>query len=168
MVDAFFKLCKVNCFGKATPDADSNDSVFESADKTAAKLSDQKAINATSLDSNRKVRADNSTADVEYQNLLEMEPEVVLRRHNRQYLRSISTTSNDAMSSEEDDDETLDILSPLPRVSTHERSLTEEPNRQLLDKHNGTDTLPIANFPNSSLVMIPTKLNFFPSRLARR
>lgn len=34
------------------------------------------------------------------------------------------------MSSDEDDDENLDVLYPLPRVNTHERSLTEETTRQ--------------------------------------
>lgn len=46
---------------------------------------------------------------------------VVLRRHNRKYLHSFSTVSYDAMSSD-DDNETLDILYPLPHVNTHERS----------------------------------------------
>lgn len=137
MVDSCFKVFKVNCFGKASSIADSSESVLEANDKTAIKLRDNKQINfttnATSFDNDRKVKADknNVSADTEYQNLLEMEPEVVLRRHNRQYLRSISTTSYEAITSEEDDDETLDILSPLPRDSVHEWSFSEEAHQQI-------------------------------------
>lgn len=137
--------------------------MFEAIEKMAGSDDRKKfdfSTNVTSFDNDdKKVKADKLSADNEYQNLLEMEPEVVLRRHNRQYLRSISTTtSNDAMSSDDDDDETLDMLSPLPRVSIHERSLSEEVNRQLL----GTKTLrPISiHSDNEQVVEIPTKLFF--------
>jgi hypothetical protein len=67
--------------------------------------------------------------DIEtYHDAAEDDPGVVLRRHNRKYLHSVSTVSNDALSSD-DDNETLDILFPLPHVNTHERSLVDETKR---------------------------------------
>lgn len=145
MVDSCFKVFRVKCFRKSSvkTNRESRESIFQS-DKNAINdnvLHDKKNHfdrSTTSIDSDKKVNYERSINDFEYG--LEMEPDVVLRRQNRPYLRSISTTtSNDAMSSDEDDNENLDILYPLPRVNTHERSLIEEANRQTVDKNNGTE-----------------------------
>lgn len=141
MVDSCFKIFKAKCFRRAII-AESRESVFED-DKNAT--SDKKQPNfdssAPSIDNEKKGKAEHT----EYKSLLDCEPEVILRRHNRRVIRSISeTTSNDAMSSDEegDDDENLDILYPLPRVSTHERSLIEEGTRTqlVIDKHNDMES----------------------------
>lgn len=73
---------------------------------------------------------------------LELEHGVVLRRP-RTFLRSISTTSYDAMSSGDEADEvseTLDILYPVPRVKTHEHALEEANCRLGVDEKNGKVT----------------------------
>lgn len=140
MVDSCFKLFKAKCFRKSSLKTlrDSRESIFED-DKIAINENnshDKKynfAISTTSFDIDIKVKPDNIINEMEHQQGLEVEPDVILRRHNRRYLRSVSTTtSNDAMSSDEDD-ENLDVLYPLPRVNTHERSLTEETTRQNVD-----------------------------------
>lgn len=144
MVDSCFKAFKLKCFRKSSlkSNRDSRESIFQS-DKIAINEDiwrDKKshfASSTTSIDNDKKVTPDNGLNDLEY-NGLEAEPDVVLRRHNRSYLRSISTTtSNDALSSDDDNNENLDILYPLPRVNTHERTLIEEANRQTVDKNNG-------------------------------
>lgn len=145
MVDSCFKLFKAKCFRKSSLKTlrDSRESVFEDDKNERINeniLHDKKYnfdVTTTSFDTKIKVKPDNIINESEYHQGIEMEPDVILRRHNRRYLRSVSTTnSNDAMSSDEDEDENLDILYPLPRVNTHERSLTEEANRQTVD--NGT------------------------------
>lgn len=142
MVDSCFKMFKTKCFGKSSMQVlrDSRESVFE-GDKNSMNESvfrDKKPnfdTDATSIDNAKRARADCNELD------FKIDSGVVLRRHNRCYLRSISTTvSTDAMSSDEDDeDENLDILYPLPYVSPHERALVEEANRQIgVDERNGT------------------------------
>lgn len=141
MVDSCFQVFSAKCFRKSP--IKSRNSSFQN-DKSAISdniLQDKKYCDdivgsATSIESDKKVKSDNNSTDVEYYGL-EMEPDVPLRRHNRAYLRSISTTTScDAMSSDEED---KDILYPLPRVNTHERSLIEEANRQIVVKNNGTE-----------------------------
>jgi hypothetical protein len=145
MSDSCFKIFKAKCFRKTSIRSrrDSCESIFHN---------DQKAINekcfldkknnfadsATSNDNDKKVITDNNVDNFDC-NYGETEPDVVLRRYHRSYLRSTSTTtSNDALSSDDDDnEENLDILYPLPRVNTHERPLSEEANRQIVDKNNG-------------------------------
>jgi hypothetical protein len=93
-------------------------------------------VDATSIDNAKRAKVDCSQLD------LEIAARVVLRRHNRCYLRSISSTvSTDAVTSDEDeDDENLDILYPLPYVSPHERRLVEEANRKIgVNNQNGTE-----------------------------
>lgn len=141
MVDSCFKLFKVKCFRKASLKTvrDSRESVFED-EKIAINEYDSHdkkynfALSTTSFDIVRKIEPESIINEKQNQLGIEVEPDVILRRHNRAYLRSVSTTtSNDAMSSDEDDDENLDVLYPLPRVNTHERSLTEESTRQTVD-----------------------------------
>ena len=137
MVDSCFKLFRSKWYRRECAIRDSNESIFEN-EKCAINSCDKKFnfdINTTtatvaSIDNAKKVKADREVVEAE-QVCLDVE-HVVLRRHNRAYLRSISTTtSNDAISSDDDvdDDENLDILYPLPRDNTHERPL-EEGNRQ--------------------------------------
>lgn len=144
MVDSCFKIFKTKWFRKSSLQMlrDSRESVFE-ADKNSMSeniLRDKKHnfdVDATSIDNAKRAKADCSELD------WEIDSGVVLRRHNRRYLRSISTTvSTDAMTSDEDeDDENLDVLYPLPYVSPHERTLVEEANRQIgVHKRNGTQS----------------------------
>jgi hypothetical protein len=126
MVDSCFRTFKFKCFRKSSVNSlrDSRESIFQS-------------------DKNEKISHDDTKVDATLtDNDLELEHGVVLRRHNRTYLHSISTTTSyDAMSSGDEADEvaeTLDVLYPLPRVKTHERTLVEEANsRPSVDNKNG-------------------------------
>ncbi|CRK86262.1 CLUMA_CG000166, isoform A [Clunio marinus] len=137
MVDSCFKVFKSNCFRKSSISSQRS-SVFQIDKRPISEnISKDKKFNttanATPIDTDKTLSYD---CDVEY-STFELDPNVILRRHNRFYLRSVSaTTSCDAMSSEEDDNENLDILYPLPRVNTHERALSEESNQQITDKIN--------------------------------
>lgn len=141
MVDSCFRVFKLKCFRKSSINAlrDSRESIFQSEKNANIFQGDKKPNFATcAIPIDKKLAADNGYDG------LELEPGVVLRRHNRFYLRSISsttTTSNDAMSSDDEnyyDDETLDVLYPLPGVNTHERPLIEEANnRPTVDDKNG-------------------------------
>lgn len=143
MVDSCFKLFRSKCYRKSSVMAGSRESIYEH-EKWANPVHDKKSdfdISATSIgNTTRRAKDDNRVSESEQQLCLEVEP-VILRRHPRSYLRSVSTTtSNDAMSSDDDgEDEIFDVLYPLPRVNTHERSLTgEESIRQnAVDKANG-------------------------------
>jgi hypothetical protein len=144
MVDSCLKVFKLKCFRKSSINTlrDSHDSIFQN-DKNANIFHDDKKLNfttcATPID--KKVATDNGIDG------LELEANVVLRRHNRTYLRSISTTTgNDVITSDDEDDddsEILDVLFPLPRsrtssVNTHERPLIEDANnRPNVDDKNG-------------------------------
>lgn len=139
MVDSCFKAFKLRCFRKSSTSTlrDSCESIFQSDKKISIFHDDKKPNFATC---STPIHADNNADG------LEMEPDVVLRRHNRTYLRSISTTTSyDAMTSEdeENDNENLDILYPLPRVNTHDRPLIEETNNRLIvvDKIGKVDSL---------------------------
>lgn len=142
MADSCFELFRVKCFRKSS--ITSRESIFQ-IDKSVInenvlhdKKSDNFANSLNSIGGDKRATSDKRRDDIEYHGL-KSEPDVVLRRHNRFYLRSISaTSSNDALSSDEDDSENLDILFPLPRVNTYERSLSEEANRQVVDINNGT------------------------------
>jgi hypothetical protein len=141
MVDSCFKIFKTKWFRKSSLQVlrDSRESVFES-DKNLMNeniFRDKKLnfdVDATSIDNAKRAKVDCSQLDLDF------DSRVVLRRHNRCYLRSISSTvSTDAVTSDEDeDDENLDILYPLPYVSPHERALVEDANRQTgVDNQNG-------------------------------
>lgn len=143
MVDSCFKVFHAKCFRKSSikTHRDSCDSIFQN-DKSAMTNAEQdKKLNfthshrATPIDSDRKAASDR----IIYEG--ELEPDVVLRRHDPPYRylqRSISAaTSHDATSSDDDENENLDVLYPLPYVNTHERIL-EEANRQV-DKNNGME-----------------------------
>lgn len=147
MVDSCFKLFRSKCYRKNSV-LDSRESIYEN-EKCAIGADDKKVdynfdCTATSIDNDMKRgQTDSGFGESEHQ-FMEVEPDVILRRFPRHYLRSVSTsTSYDAMTSDDDwDDENLDILYPLPRVNTHERSLSEESNRQTtVDKANGTRVL---------------------------
>ena len=132
MVDSCLKAFKFKCFRKSAVSSmqDSRESVFQS-DKSLKAPHNDKTFNFTTC-----------AAPTVVDNDLELEHGVVLRRHNRTYLHSISTTTSyDAMSSGDEADEvgeTLDVLYPLPRVKTHERPLAEETNnRPGADDKNG-------------------------------
>lgn len=132
MVDSCFRTFKFKCFRKSTVNSlrDSRESIFQS-DKNEKISHDDKKLNFTTC-----------STPIATDNELELEHGVVLRRHNRTYLHSISTTTSyDAMSSGDEADEvaeTLDVLYPLPRVKTHERPLAEEANsRPSVDDKNG-------------------------------
>lgn len=136
MVDSCFKVFrKTKCLNRKR--CDSYDSYYLNEDKCAcgnnnnggAKISN---INNNNDNSNKVVN--DLSNEIVVNDMDHHDSEVVLRRHNRKYLHSISTVSNDAMSSD-DDDETLDILYPLPHVNTHERSLNCTDDIKRIDKN---------------------------------
>lgn len=151
MVDSCFKVFKSNCFRKSSISSQRS-SVFQIDKRPISEnISKDKKFNttanATPIDTDKTLSYD---CDVEY-STFELDPNVILRRHNRFYLRSVSaTTSCDAMSSEEDDNENLDILYPLPRVNTHERALSEESNQQITDKINSGMRVLLRTFNKST------------------
>lgn len=139
MVDSCFKIFrKSSCLNKNLSKSHHRDSFdsFYSNDKFAIGSGNKKCnFAANSRDNNEKqpeTSSDNIITDIDYHDFVDGEADtVILRRHNRKYLYSVSTVSNDAMSSDDDDNETLDILYPLPHVkeNTHERSLVDESKR---------------------------------------
>lgn len=153
MVDSCFKAFKLKslkCFRKSSIKTlrDSRESIFQ-PDKNAINENiyrDKKfnfaTSSAPSLDNNdKKIRNDNGESE---HHSLEMETEtesdVMLRRHHRLYLHSISTTTSyDAMSSdgEFDSEENLDVLYPLPGLNPHEWSLNEDDSQQNVDNKLG-------------------------------
>ncbi|KAG5677390.1 hypothetical protein PVAND_007153 [Polypedilum vanderplanki] len=139
MVDSCFKLFrKTKCLnGKSSKlQCDSFESLYlnENNNKTSSSVPVSKKYN------------DNIITDIEtYHHNDMIEDGVILRRHNRKYLTSVSTVSNDALSSDDDDNETLDILYPLPHVNTHERSLVDE--TKYCDKN---DKNPLATQDNNN------------------
>lgn len=111
MTDSCFKLFRSKCFRASV--RDSRESIFEYEKCEKPSLD----IAAAPID-NKKVRADSESAEAPQQ-VVETEPAVILRRPNRLYLRSISTVTS--LSSDDEDDENLDVLYPLPTPSPHER-----------------------------------------------
>lgn len=172
MVDSCFKVFSGKCFRKSP--IKSRNSSFQN-DKSAIsdnllqdkKYCDEIVGSTTSIEGDKRVKSDNST-DVDYYGL-ELEPDVTLRRHNRPYLRSISTTTSyDAMSSDEED---KDILYPLPRVNTHERSLVDEAHsRQTESIKSGSkdDSNPYASKVNNEGGRIRHETNLFKRFFQRK
>lgn len=149
MVDSCFKIFRAKCFRKSSLKSlrDSRQSFYE-IDKNAINddISSDKKLNfdtnSTSIDNVKKAKPDNIINELEpLQALDEIDPNVTLRHPNRLYLRSISTSiSNDVLSSEDEDDENLDVLYPLPHANNHDYSPIEETIRQIFDdKNNGTE-----------------------------
>ena len=149
MVDSCFKVFRAKCFRKPSLKSlrDSRESFFEN-DKNAINnsISHDKKIyldtNSTSIDNDKKAKADNAMNELEHQHELEIEPQVILRRPNRLYLRSISSNaSNDVISSDDEEDENLDVLYPLPHVNNNDYSPTEEAIRKIyVDKNDGEES----------------------------
>lgn len=139
MVDSCFKVFKnARCLRKASLKSQRNslDSIFNN-DKilvTENNLRDKKRENFGTVVNS----TDNEKDHRNMEHSVDVEPDVVLRRHNRHYLQSISTTTSDAMSSDEDY-ENLDVLYPLPHVSSHDRSGIEETNQY--DKNSASGTI---------------------------
>jgi hypothetical protein len=156
MVDSCFRTFKFKCFRKSSASSlrDSYESIFQT-DKNEKFSHDDTKVDATLTD-----------------NDLELEHGVVLRRHNRTYLHSISTTTSyDAMSSGDEADEvaeTLDVLYPLPRVKAHERTLVEEANsRPSVDNKNGKANLFVSPAMSSTIIesiRAPTQPSFSVSQ----
>lgn len=161
MVDSCFKVFrKTKCLNKKR--CDSFESFYMNENKCTSENNGGAKIyninsNATNITNNNSSSNNNNEiktatelpSELIINDIDHHDSEVVLRRHNRKYLHSISTVSNDAMSSD-DDDETLDILYPLPHVNTHERSLnncsnnnnstnnsTADDTKRGIDKNNG-------------------------------
>lgn len=135
MTDSCFKVFRAKCLRKSSLKSlrDSRESFYgnekSALDETASL--DKKInfdTNATSIDNNKRVKPDNITNDPEQG--MEIEPDVILRRPNRVYHRSVS--SYDAFSSEEEE-ENMDVLAPLP----HDYSPSEEDGRKIFTD-NGT------------------------------
>ena len=120
MVDSCFKVFrKTKCLNRKR--CDSYDSYYLKEDKCACGNNNGGAKIPNINNNNDNKVVNDLSSELIMHDMDHHDSEVVLRRHNRKYLYSTSTVSNDAMSS--DDDETLDILYPLPHVNTHERSL---------------------------------------------
>lgn len=159
MVDSCFRTIKFKCFRKASIHnslRDSCESIFQ-RDKNEKISHDDKKINLTGC-----------VAPTATDNDLELEHDVVLRRHNRTYLHSISTTTSyDAMSSGDEADEvaeTLDVLYPLPRVKTHERTLAEEANSwpSVDDKNGKMDLFISPAIPSTIIDNIHAPTQLYP------
>lgn len=141
-MDACFKVFrKTKCLDKDSH-RDSVDSfILNQNSKSEQSSNVNKSCNfgmtTTTVVSEKRVSSsDNIITDIDY-DISDIDPDVVLRRHNRKYLYSTSTiSSNYGPSSDEDNNETLDILYPLPYVNSIERSLLlEETPKRNCDKN---------------------------------
>jgi hypothetical protein len=131
MVDSCFKLFRKSRCVSRSSSSSSHCGSFESL--YLNENNNKRCFKATAVVNKKyceKYDDDNIITDIS--DLIEDDSGVVLRRHNRKYLTSFSSVSNDALSSDDDENkETLDILYPLPlpHVNAHERSLVDDAKR---------------------------------------
>jgi hypothetical protein len=124
MVDSCFKILRktrCKCLKSLQSHRESIDTFYFTEENKVHPKKCNFATSVTSVDINLINDIDYHDLDTTDENDDSL---VVLRPHNRKYHYSVSSTMS-ALSTE-DDNETLDILYPLPHVNTHERSLIDE------------------------------------------